>query len=139
MKVYLAGPWAAREEVRKVAEQFKAAGIEILARWIWEEVPDHGPGYYGDKDHRGTDVGASLVAGAERDLTDILHCDVMVVLNYLGKSEGKAVETGIAIGLGMPVFVVGKPTNIFHYGENDGVNMVDSVEEAIERLIPYQG
>jgi nucleoside 2-deoxyribosyltransferase len=49
---------------------------------------------------------------AYQDIADVRRADVLVVLN-LQKSEGKAVETGIAIAAGIPVISVGPRSNIF--------------------------
>ena len=114
IKVYIAGPWARKDEAEKAAVVFERAGY-IVARpwWFFEED--------------GTDAMKEELAIA--DVVGVINADCVVVLN-LEKSEGKAVETGITIALGKPLIVVGERSNIFHW--LPGVILVDSVEKALE-------
>jgi hypothetical protein len=50
---------------------------------------------------------------AEKDVADVMVCQCLVVLNW-EKSEGKAVEQGIAIARHTPIIVVGAASNVFH-------------------------
>lgn len=107
MKVYIAAPWVRRPEAIAVGEQFKAAGHELTCRWFHHET-DGDP-----NDSTGvTCNAASIRYQANEDIVDVRKADVLVVLN-LQKSEGKAVETGIAIAAGIPVVSVGPRSNIF--------------------------
>lgn len=63
---------------------------------------------------------------AREDIADVRRADVLVVLN-LQKSEGKAVETGIAIAAGIPIVSVGDRSNIF---QSLGYE-VDTVDDAL--------
>jgi nucleoside 2-deoxyribosyltransferase len=106
-RVYLAGPWIAREAMPKMAEQLEAAGHKITHKW-WE--------YEGENQDEETDE--FLRSCAEQDVAGVVTADVVIVYNT-AKSEGKAVEQGIAIVVGHPIIVVTpyeKPSsNIFHY------------------------
>jgi hypothetical protein len=59
-------------------------------------------------------------------------CASAFVLLNLEKSEGKAVETGVALGVGARRILVGPRSNIFHY--LPGWTRVNTVEEAILAL-----
>jgi len=121
MKVYVAAPWTRKAEAQACAEALEGAGHEITKKW-WEhrEVP----GYL--------TAGISVVERKEletqamEDITGVLDADAIVLLN-LEKSEGKSVETGVALlsafcrmhgisKMGVHRFIlVGGKTNLFHY------------------------
>lgn len=124
MKVYIAAPWVRRPDAIAVGEQFKAAGHELTCHWF-THVSDGDP-----MDATGlTCDPVSIRQQATEDIYDVLRADVLVVLN-LEKSEGKAVETGVAITAGIPVVSVGKRSNIF---QSLGYE-VDTVDEALAVL-----
>lgn len=131
MKIYVAAPWAEKQCARKAATVLTEAGHVITSDWLNEGERDYGNGYYGALDHRCSDHAVDLQERAIQDISDIRQSEAMVLLNA-HKSEGKTVETGMAIILGIPVFVVGKPTNVFHY--LDLVRCYDSLEEVINAI-----
>lgn len=118
MKVYLAAPWRQKARARRVAEQFEAAGLEITASWLAHPIG-------GDSAGTGIPIG-ELQEPAHRDISDILRSDYFVVLNY-EKSEGKAVETGIALQAGISIVSVGPRSNIFQ----TLTHQVETAEEAL--------
>lgn len=123
MKVYLAAPWRQQARARRVAEFFESAGMEITSSWL-----SHAPG--GDSAGTGVPV-RELQEQAHRDISDILRSDYMIVLNY-EKSEGKAVETGIALQAGITVVSVGPRSNIFQ-------TLTHQVADADEALAYVKG
>lgn len=121
MRIYVAAPWINKAEAAAAAEAFEQAGFEITERWwLHPETTNHD----------------ELVAQAFKDVQGILDAQLMVVLQ-LGPSEGKAVETGIAMMAMVPVVVVnsageggrgiGKAANLFQVL----LPIVDSVDAAI--------
>lgn len=106
MKIYLAGPWVRREDVRRVAARLQAEGYELTSRWLYEHEGDPN-----DASGLGSPE-AYIRLQATEDLIDVMKADVFVMLN-LEKSEGKAVELGFAIANQKRVFCVGKRFNIF--------------------------
>lgn len=104
MKIYIAAPWVRRPEAIEIGNQFIAAGHELTSRWFHHPAKDDPSGMIGEGD--------ALIQEAREDIEDIQRSDALVVLN-LEKSEGKAVETGIAIAAGLPVISVFKRSNIF--------------------------
>lgn len=121
MKVYIAAPWVRRSEAIEIGKLFEAAGIEVTSRWFFHKTT-------GDPNDS-TGVTSPLLTiqlQAFEDIADVRRADALVVLN-LQKSEGKAVETGIAIAVGIPVISVGKRSNIFQALGYE----VDTVDEAL--------
>lgn len=120
MKIYIAAPWVRKQEAIEVGKRFEAAGHEITSRWFT---------------HVGTATDSAGVTApreqiqhqAMEDIDDVRRADLLVVLN-LQKSEGKAVETGIALAAGIPVVSVGVRSNIF---QTLGTELA-TVEEALE-------
>ena len=121
MKVYVAAPWTHKAEALEYAMAIEAAGHEITKKW-WEhrEVP----GYLDSVISVANQV--ELETQAAEDIAGVLAADAFVLLN-VGKSEGKAVETGVALiaallsqGRGpmsgpTTFILVGGMSNLFHY------------------------
>lgn len=105
MNIYLAAPWICRHEMPAIAAQFEAAGHTITERW-WE--------IEGAADYTDPKLFALFEDRAVADFMGVVNADAVVVLN-LAKSEGKAVEMGVAIALFKPIILVGAPSNIFHF------------------------
>lgn len=122
MKVYIAAPWVRRADAIEIGKQFTAAGIEVTSRWF------HHPGDPNDATGLTSDA-REVRRQALEDIEDVKRSDALVVLN-LQKSEGKAVETGIAIANDIPFISVGKRSNIF---QSLGTE-VDTVEDALLHL-----
>jgi hypothetical protein len=124
MKLYLAAPWVDRNEMPAIAALFEAQGHTITCKW-WA-TPDIPEGENRDAD---------LQACAVIDRDGVRTADVLVVFNT-AKSEGKAVEQGIAINMNKPIIAIGKrgevSKNVFHYLPL--YRWVDSVGSAIATL-----
>ncbi len=124
MKVYVAAPWVDRAIATAIAEAIRASGHQITHEWWrFENVPE---GNRNDEFHR---ICAIVDSYGVRD------ADVVVLLNS-SKSEGKAVEQGIAIALGKKIIAIGKrgehSKNVFHYMDN--YIWVDDLEGALGLL-----
>lgn len=117
MNIYLAAPWANRDDAREAARHITEAGYDIMEAW-WNHSESH--------DHD------ELVNQAYSDVAGIVRADTLIVLQ-LATSEGKAVETGIAIAQGIPVIVVGKRANLFHHLDG-AVTVVETLGEALSIL-----
>jgi nucleoside 2-deoxyribosyltransferase len=122
VKVYVAAPWVRKQEAIAAGEQLKAAGFEVTSRWFYHEGdPNDSTGVGEDREQ--------IRMQAREDINDVLNSDALVVLN-LEMSEGKAVETGIALAYNLPVISVGGRSNIF---QALGVE-VNSLDDAIQVL-----
>ena len=112
-RIYLAAPWINKVEALAAQQAFEDAGYRTTSRWITAH----------------SDEDTNLTEQAVQDLEDILQADILVILN-LDKSEGKATEMGFALGMGMPVILIGDTSrNIFYHLPQ--IVRVDNVEEAI--------
>lgn len=97
-RIYIAAPWARREEAREARLYFELEGFDVTSRWL-------------DVD----ELKCSPVKEAQNDIEDVLTSDAVVVLN-LQKSEGKAFEQGLAFMANIPIYVIGdkeQPLHIF--------------------------
>jgi nucleoside 2-deoxyribosyltransferase len=120
--IYLAAPWKDRDKAREVRDQFVAAGIECTSRWL--------DTHFGS-DEAGTDEQKAIEA--MHDVEDVLRADILVLWNSM-KSEGKAVETGLALATAKGIVLIGERTNVFHYLR---IPRCATVEEAIEIVRNY--
>ena len=108
-KLYLAGRYSRRRELLGYADRLKDLGYEVTSRWL---QGSHEGGYEDDTD---------WVRYATEDLLDIFSADGIVCFtegrrDIPGKARGgRHVEAGIAIGLSMPIFVVGPRENVFYH------------------------
>jgi nucleoside 2-deoxyribosyltransferase len=122
MRVYIAAPWIRKAEAIEAGKKFETAGFTVTSRWFFHEGDPKDPtGYSSDIN--------DIRVQAKEDILDVMLSDAVVVLN-LEKSEGKAVETGIALAHGKRVISVGRRNNIFVTLGTE----VNSVEEAIRVL-----
>lgn len=116
MKIYLAAPFRAKDQMSVCAAQLRAVGIEVTSRWLEET---HHPATQLNElplaEHR---------SNAIKDVEDVLAADALVLFTDPTKSlvrQGRTAEFGMAIAINkgvrpMPVFVVGEEyENIFHY------------------------
>ncbi len=113
--VYLAAPWVRRIQARIARRALQDAGYVVTSRWL-------------DVDETKT----TQAAEAQNDFDDLVQCDALVVLN-LEKSEGKAVEQGIALGRKMPIIAVGEERlNVFQHLPR--IKLVPTLDAAIVEL-----
>jgi hypothetical protein len=106
MKFYIAS------KSQAVAREWKAAleaeEYTIVARWLDEDGFGSGAPY--DDEQR--------TQNSVKDEEDVRACDALIFRSEPDGSRvagGKHVETGIAIGLGKPVYAIGPRENIFHW------------------------
>lgn len=99
MRIYVAGPWACKEEVRAVVRYLRSQGLIITSRWV-------------DRPETEYECAPELMRSeAVRDIEDIDNSDALLYLN-LQKSEGKATELGMVLARGdMPIYCVGGTQN----------------------------
>lgn len=117
MRVYVAAPWKFRASACDVMDRLVAAGHENGSRWL--------------RGHEDTTDPVRLREEALHDFLDVVNADVMVLLN-IEKSEGKAVEQGIALTRGKVIVAVGQPSNVFHHMPQ--YQWVESVQDVINAL-----
>lgn len=108
LKIYIAGKWSSRDYLTTKADQLRARGHDVVARWLsptldvelgeWAKLPPH-----------------VAVTTASLDLDDIDEAELLI-LDTLDESNtgGREVEFGYAIGTGKIVATVGPVRNGFH-------------------------
>jgi len=105
--------------VANAAQRFEEAGLVITHPWWNLEGKEDDPVY--------------LCQCAEYDVLGVVSAHVLVVLNTQ-KSEGKAVEQGIAIAMGIPIVLIGEKSNIFHHLNIYQVHDIDGAIEMVKWL-----
>lgn len=120
MKIYLAGPWARRDEVREMRDHIHrvAPEIEVISRWI---------------DHVVTNEADEQKVEAGNDLYDLDRSEAVVVAN-LEKSEGKSFEQGYAYKARLPIIIIGERTNVFHHLAYN-MTVVANIDQAVSALL----
>lgn len=105
-RIYVAAPWIARAEARDLATTLEAYGYTITQPW-WQ--------------FEGDETGCTpefLRKCGEADIRGVRTADALVLINSF-KSEGKAVEQGLALAYGIPIIAIGArgaySNNVFHY------------------------
>ena len=117
-----------REAAQDLKSRLNAAGYHITSRWITEDTKfNEGIGAYSDEERRSI---------AEMDEEDVRAAEAGLILlaELPGKTVpgGKHVETGIAIALGRPIYVIGRRENIFHW--HPSVRIFETLEQLLEYL-----
>lgn len=108
MKLFIASH--SQKKARLLKGILEGDGHQVLARWITEDSKfASGQGAYTDKER--SDL-------AVMDEADVRSAEGLVVIaEESGRTVpgGKHVETGMALALRKPVFVLGERENIFHW------------------------
>lgn len=102
--IYIAAPWAHRDEAKIMADVLRADGHTINSRWLTEhaDIPVDAPNRR-----------AALHEQATCDAEDVLSSNLFVYVNSL-LSEGKATELGFALMSGVEIALIGeRGPNIF--------------------------
>jgi hypothetical protein len=124
MLLYLAAPWIDKHLMPDRAKKFEEVGHTISWKW-WdtEDLPI---------DERSLPY---LKDQAAHDWCGVIEADALVVFNT-ARSEGKAVEQGIALSRGIPIVAIGRrgehSLNVFHF--LDQYTWVPTINEAINTL-----
>ena len=125
MKLYIASH--SQATASELKHRLEACGHAVVARWITADLRfGLGVTAYTDDERR---------ALALADEEDVRAADGLILLaEPEGRTVpgGKHVETGIALALGRPVFVVGRRENVFHW--HPLVRVVPGVEDLLAVL-----
>ena len=111
MKVYLAGAYAWKDELKIRAQELENLGVTVTSRWLDEKyAPTIKIADVPEKER---------VQTAIDDLKDIDRADAIVLFSVEPTVPivrgGRHVEFGYAIGIGKTLYVIGPKENIFHY------------------------
>jgi nucleoside 2-deoxyribosyltransferase len=103
--LYLAGKWEAQRRLRAVKARLHANGWDVLSTWIDE---DDGTGYWAPTPTQQAEI-------AERDVSQVERAAVFMIDTMdEGRTGGREVELGVALGRDIPIYVVGPVRNFFH-------------------------
>ena len=109
--VYIAGRYSRRDELRIVRDILIKRGFTVTSTWLDENEPLNSQ--MGQKDS------AWYYATQRVDLDDIKRADFVLFFAedpLVGIPRGgRHVEFGYALGLGIPVHVIGPEENVFHF------------------------
>lgn len=125
MRIYIAAPYAVRNELRVPAQELREAGHEPTATWL-NAAHEITPGTL----ETAADFSDEYAEEHSiQDLEDVARSDLVIAVTWAtaeslvfpgtslgGNSGGRHVETGAALALSIPVLVWGQPENIFHRG-----------------------
>jgi len=101
VRVYIASRGEDQAVSADIRAQLSLAGIESTAQWIDQSLTSE------SHDE------------AEMDILDVRRADVLVLVkpasSHRRTTGGHHVETGVALGMGMPVVLLGERENVFHH------------------------
>lgn len=104
MKVFIAAKFEEAPKAREVAVQLEMRGHEVTSSWLREQ-------FEGD-----TDTPWVKQVTAAMDLYDVERSDALVLLtDFELPMSGAHVETGIALALHIPVYILGPRINVYHF------------------------
>jgi nucleoside 2-deoxyribosyltransferase len=121
LKVYVAARFTRKDEVAALAMRIERAGAVVCTDWFLEAESD--------LHELSDDVRQSR---AERDISHVRNCDILVMLAGGGARGGRHFEFGFAMALGIPCWIVGEREHIFHW--LPWVEVFDSADEMLSAL-----
>lgn len=139
MRIYIAAPYAVRDEMRPFADALTVDGHIVTASWLDATHEIHA-GTLGTAPDLDDDYAE---AHSRADVDEVAESDLVVLVTWAtaqalamgrelgGNSGGRHVETGVALALDIPVLVWGEPENIFHRGI---CATADTWEEVIDKI-----
>jgi hypothetical protein len=109
MKIYLAAKYSRHPEMRDVRERLQKIGHLVTSRWI-----------EGNHEISEVNADADRQRFAVEDWMDLKDAEAVLWFAEPEKIEGRNrggrhVEFGLAIAWNIPVFVVGRKENVFHW------------------------
>lgn len=125
MLIYVGGKWQEKAAVRVAQKALTEAGHDIIS--IWTQSKD-------------TKSDLGLMQQALIDYSGVKQAEALVIVlvdeedKYLSSSPNRYVEMGIALGMEIPIYIIGTPRSdeIFH--RLPWVKHVESVQEVIDAL-----
>lgn len=140
MKIYLAAPYACRNALLTHRAQLEQLGHRVTSTWL-NATTAITPGHLGTSPRQPDAYAHDHVSS---DIFDVRRSDLLILFTWTASQEmlpgddlgpnsgGRHVETGVAMGAGIPVLVVGEKENIFHRARS--VTHVVTWMEALDHL-----
>jgi hypothetical protein len=118
MKLYIASH--SQRKALRLLNRLAAAGHEVTSRWITQDTKFH--------------LGASSYTNEEKTRIALMDEEDVRRAERKGRyiPGGKHVEVGIALGLGLPVYVLGSRENILYW--HPRVQVFRSTRELLAHL-----
>lgn len=110
LKTYLAARYSRWQEMRQVAERLEAMGHMITSRWV--------QGQHQCNDDQLLNSPEWAIKIANDDLEDLWKADQLILFTdpiRTATRGGKQVELGYAMALGLKIYIVGEPENVFQH------------------------
>ena len=103
MKIYLSAKYSAQQDMRDIRDVIVESGRHtVVSRWLNE--------------HEDVSTNREMELAASRDFTDVKLADLFILDTFdEDPRAGREVEFGMALGLGIEVWIVGPRRNIFHH------------------------
>ncbi len=117
--IYVAGKWQERERIRGIHRALRGLGHKITVDWTGHEEDDtEFPSGYAVEDVRG-----------------VQNADLFIGL-FANKHEykGALVEMGVALGLNIPVYIIGHAIDSCVFSAHPLVHTFDSLDELLNEL-----
>lgn len=135
MRLYIAGKWSERDQVKKVMEMFESRGHIITCDWTRHIAPERitKAQYDWSKNEDWAQNGHKTYA--EEDLEGVRSCDVLIACMWDSTLfyKGAWIEIGIALGLDKEVIIIGENITTVFLGLPN-VIVVSYKEEALDLI-----
>lgn len=124
MKIYIAAPYAVRDELRGYASELREMGHTITSSWL-DATHEIRPGTLETAPDLSDDY---AFQHSVKDIGEVLSSDLVILVTWPtalaisgradlgGNSGGRHVEVGVALAQDIDVVVWGEAENIFHRG-----------------------
>lgn len=126
MRIYMAGRYSRRLELMECRRQLAGLGFVTTSRWL-------------NGNHQISDRGADPSAAtrfAEEDLEDVRAAHLLIAFTEEPRATasrgGRHVELGVALGAGIPAWIVGPAENVFCWLPT--VTRFDRWDDALSKL-----
>jgi len=125
MKIYVAGKYQDRDRVRFIHQLLREQGHEITIDWTNHDI------YPNDA------IAEKLSQFAQDDVWGVLNADIFIGLMTLPfEYKGLWVEMGIALGKGIPVYVIGDAGSNCIFHNHPLVKKFADIQECCNSLAP---
>lgn len=140
LKIYVAGKWKEREQVKKIMEMLEARGHVITCDWTKHIAPegvtkDHEKGLFNKSYDWSKNVDWAQNGHktyAEKDLEGVRNCDILIA--YMPDPDiwykGAWIEVGLALGFDKKVIIIGNNITTVFLGLPN-ITVVQFKEEAL--------
>ena len=123
MKIYVAGKYQEREQVRGIYRELRDKGHKITVDWTDHDIYPHDA------------VAERLSDFAEEDVRGVKEADLFIgLMTNDHVYKGLWVEMGVALGEGMPVWIIGMAGDTCIFMNHPRVRKFSEVREVLEAL-----